>query len=442
MAWLTGWNYRKSHTINHAAGSGTSYQVRFKVHYGSGTASGEDVYCYSKCRTDFGDVRFCHSDGSTLLPYWMEEETNGDYAVFWAKVTEDLSNEDRIIYLYFGMSDASTASNGDSTFLLFDHFDDGSINTSKWNESGTGTAVESGTELTVTAGGTPYDAKTIASDLPYAVGVAVESRVKAATTTVGGLGVGMTGVPNSLQSRDYTLAFRVLYSDANFSWVSGDGTNYNAGFFSSTKDTSYHRCSTRRTGSDDKLFLGSEENSGTEYPTSANRKVAFTAYNVGGAGVLVADWVAVRKFVNPEPAHGAWGDAELFATDSLSLSDAVLRNRPFLSVTDTFGLAESTLRHKTLLPITESVNLAEVLRALKTLNVPDGLTLADASSTPSRILRVLESAALADAMAVSKTLQITDEVILVEVVELGVGGAKKTKLFLMLGDLAVQLTDE
>jgi len=39
-------------------------------------------------------------------------------------------------------------------------------------------------------------------------------------------------------------------------------------------------------------------------------------------------------------------------------------------------------------------------------------------------------------------LQITETVSLAEVVQVGAGGAKKTRLFLILGDLAVQLTGD
>ncbi|PVX27584.1 MAG: hypothetical protein CW716_01505 [Candidatus Bathyarchaeum sp.] len=80
MSWLSGWDYRKSHVINYAADAGTGYQVSLTVHYGSGSDSGDDVYLGSKCRTDFGDIRFTDDDGSTELDYWMEEKTDSDYA--------------------------------------------------------------------------------------------------------------------------------------------------------------------------------------------------------------------------------------------------------------------------------------------------------------------------------------------------------------------------
>jgi hypothetical protein len=67
---------------------------------------------------------------------------------------------------------------------------------------------------------------------------------------------------------------------------------------------------------------------------------------------------------------------------------------------------------------------------------------ADLVLTPSRVLRTLEAIGAVDNVAVNKVLQITEAVGLVEIVGVGVGGVKKTRLFLILGDLAVQLTGD
>jgi len=113
MSWLSGWDYRKSHEIvGSTAGAVTDYQIRIKVHYGSGTDSGEDVYLNEHCRTDFGDVRFTSDDGVTELPYWMEEKVDGDYAVFWVKIPSIPASPDTAtIYIYYGNPDATTTSN-------------------------------------------------------------------------------------------------------------------------------------------------------------------------------------------------------------------------------------------------------------------------------------------------------------------------------------------
>jgi hypothetical protein len=110
-SWLSGWSYRKKHIINPEKDAGTDYPIRIKVHYGSGTDSGEDVYLNGKCRTDFGDVRFTKSDGISELYYWIDEKVDGDYAIFWVRITDDLSINSVTIYIYYGNPSATTTSN-------------------------------------------------------------------------------------------------------------------------------------------------------------------------------------------------------------------------------------------------------------------------------------------------------------------------------------------
>ncbi len=129
MTWLSGWQYRKSHTITGTtAGVQTNYQVGIKVYYGSGTDGTESVggitfakvYCNSYCKPDFGDIRFALSDG-TPLDYWVESQTNGDNAVIWVEVDSiPASPSTKDIYLYYGKADATTTSNGANTSVYFD----------------------------------------------------------------------------------------------------------------------------------------------------------------------------------------------------------------------------------------------------------------------------------------------------------------------------------
>lgn len=135
--WLQGWNFRKSHDIVGASGAGSDYQVMFNLHYGSGSDDGQNVYLNSLCQTDFDDVRFTKLDHS-LLDYWLEIKVNSDYAIYWVKIAYDLS-ENRTIYIYYGNSTASSASNGMATFDgLFDDFEGETLNTTKWTVTGTG----------------------------------------------------------------------------------------------------------------------------------------------------------------------------------------------------------------------------------------------------------------------------------------------------------------
>lgn len=102
-----GWLYRKSHVIHSASGAGTNYPIRIVAHFGSGTDSGEDVYLNGHCRSDFGDIRFTGADGETPLDYWMEKKVDGNYAIFWVEIPDDLSISDATIYIYYGNSTAT-----------------------------------------------------------------------------------------------------------------------------------------------------------------------------------------------------------------------------------------------------------------------------------------------------------------------------------------------
>jgi hypothetical protein len=137
MGWLSGWAYRKSHIINPATGAGTGYQIPITAHYVGGTDSGADVYLNGHPRTDFGDVRFTASDGTTLLDYWMQEVSSGNYAKFWVEVAADLSSSSATIYIYYGNPSATTTSNGANTFLFFEDFE---VNLSAWTITTYGSA--------------------------------------------------------------------------------------------------------------------------------------------------------------------------------------------------------------------------------------------------------------------------------------------------------------
>jgi len=134
-------------------------------------------------------------------------------------------------------------------------------------------------------------------------------------------------------------------------------------------------------------------------------------------------------------------------TDSFSLSESVLRNKTLI-LPDSLGLADSLYGNKVLLLgdsaslselvtviigevmkyVTDSVNIVDLIYALKILKTPDSLTLVDAVSTPSRVLKALEAIGATDNAVVNKVLQITEAVGLAEIVEVGVGGVKKTRV--------------
>lgn len=116
--WDPDWSCRKAVTITELSGSLLKdYQVKIEVSY------------EPAMRSDFGDLRFTSAGGSPL-DYWIESETDGVSATVWVEVDDIEASADTTIYMYYGNAAASSASDGEETFIFFDDF---SGDLSQWN---------------------------------------------------------------------------------------------------------------------------------------------------------------------------------------------------------------------------------------------------------------------------------------------------------------------
>lgn len=70
-----------------------------------------------------------------------------------------------------------------------------------------------------------------------------------------------------------------------------------------------------RTGSKTYFYEGDSLLDTINYDISNNRYVGFCVR--GTAKTLLCEWIVIRKFTDPEPAHGAWGNKESEATVAL-----------------------------------------------------------------------------------------------------------------------------
>ena len=121
------WQYRVPVIITNSGGALTDYQVLITMNTAALIAGG-------KMRSDCGDIRVTDSDECTALSYWIEPQTINTTATnIWVKVPTIPANSTKTIYIYYGNASASSLSNGDNTFMFFDDFDDGVVNTSKWD---------------------------------------------------------------------------------------------------------------------------------------------------------------------------------------------------------------------------------------------------------------------------------------------------------------------
>ncbi|HQP91414.1 MAG TPA: DUF2341 domain-containing protein, partial [Candidatus Omnitrophota bacterium] len=139
---LSGFNLRKPIYIGYPSsyskkvtGDLFNYQIRVNV----GEASGGDVNCGAKIKSDFNDIRFTAQDGETPLSFYLEEVRGtapNRVATFYVKVPQ-IPKNGLTIYMYYGKAKADDLSSGEKTFDLFDNFQGKALDDKKWkNESG------------------------------------------------------------------------------------------------------------------------------------------------------------------------------------------------------------------------------------------------------------------------------------------------------------------
>jgi len=324
--WYSDWKYRKSHNINAATGAGTNYQVMIKIYKGSGTDGTESVdnltagkvYCNNHCRDDFGDIRFTTNDGKTLMDYWIQEVSSGNYAIFWIEIPNNLDYFGIMIYVYYGKSDEATTSNGDNTFIFFDHFDGASIDTSKWSgDTGSVTVVSSIATLSGWA-------KHIRGKTPVARPCRFMSNVKISVDGIDTFfGIGDT--PNVPDYPYMPLNGILYYSQSGASnklLTSINGTFHeqasNISGMSSYHDRQIKYHVTHSYCSKDNI---QEKDITTYIPTQS----MVPWYESRTSIDVLIDWVFMAKYVSSEPVHSVWGIEEEHPKLTYSI-DVVLLN--------------------------------------------------------------------------------------------------------------------
>jgi len=309
---LGGWGYRKSHVINPSAGAGTNYQVKITAYYGSGTDSGANVYLNSKSRTDFGDVRFTKSDGTTPLDYWMESKVDGVNAVFWVEIADDLSSASSTIYLYYGKSDATTTSNGSNTFILFDDFNGPSLDGTKWTQKNGGALTFASGQMTATANAVD-PGKIIATAAPTGNNLVLRARFKVTGGTSVDERAGLGVKTGTADGKGYNYVLRDFTGLDERSFLD-DGVIWNVRVVSWLKDTWY----TEEVYHDGAKINGRFDDGAWQSQAWFGR-TGYPALNIGSfTSVTVWDWALIRKIVGSEPGHGSWVETSLGSETSIN----------------------------------------------------------------------------------------------------------------------------
>ena len=121
-----GWTYKRPIAVTNTTGSSlTDYQVLVTL-----TTANTNSYAGMV----EGEIRFAVSDASDPLPYWIENwDTSGDSKI-WVKVPTIDTGTTTPFNMYYVNSNATDASDGETTFEFFDDFPGTTLDSDKWTE--------------------------------------------------------------------------------------------------------------------------------------------------------------------------------------------------------------------------------------------------------------------------------------------------------------------
>jgi hypothetical protein len=301
--WLRPWTYRKGITLSRASGAVSNYQMKLLVGESSG-ATGEDVDCGGLCATDFDDIRFTKSDGTTVLDYWIESisgSTPNQLATIWIEF-DSIGTGATTFYMYYGNAGAAAYSNGANTFQVFDHFDGDGVDTGIWSVKTAGLAV-SGGELVFQSVGVYGLIESIAS-ITQGAAITVSAHGEANNYFGGFVGFRQTGDWNNRG-----LNFAESTEGNIASYTTSGGVQTTSSFAQSAISSSHIYTGTWETNKATIIVDGSLKDTHTTNVSGGTQYVVFMEGGISGSNLYI-DYVHVRKYSSTEPAWGSWGAQE------------------------------------------------------------------------------------------------------------------------------------
>jgi hypothetical protein len=126
------WAKRKKIRVTNGTGSElTDFQVKV------------DVTWDSDMQSDFDDLRFTDSTGTTSIGYWIESYISSATSTVWLKVPSIPASASADVYMYYGNGGVSTTGSASGVFIFYDGFEDDNIT----EYSGNTTLFNTGTDF-------------------------------------------------------------------------------------------------------------------------------------------------------------------------------------------------------------------------------------------------------------------------------------------------------
>jgi hypothetical protein len=285
---------------------GTEMSVATASHNSSnGALTSFALQIGAACQSDFDDIRFTNSDGTTLLDYWIESisgTTPNQIATIWVEF-DSIGTTDTTFYMYYGNSSATAYSNGPNTFLFFDDFS-GTLS-DKWSVGGS--CVNSGGICTITRTG-GVDAS-ISSWSSFATNTRWRSRLKSLHSNNSSY-VESFGLSNATGPNYYRAYY--CYSLYNLKYTQYAPSTWNAGTaIGGWAADTYAIQEVKRNGTTSTI---SSVNDANEVTISANVPTGNMYCNIDAVvyngSIMYTDWVFCSQWLVTEPAWTSWGVQE------------------------------------------------------------------------------------------------------------------------------------
>lgn len=328
-----GFNYSLPITINNSNTANTDVQVKLTLNTAALVTAG-------KMQASCNDMRFTDSL-CNVLPYWIESGINTANTVVWVKL-KSLPNLGNVrIFMQYGNTAATSQSNGDSTFLLFDDFLGSTLNTSKWNyPAQTGSININNGNINVST----TSSMIIFSNAAYPVPNKTEMNVVALSGTYPCMGQSLPSTINSGVT---------IFTNSSVMHVAKMSTGCNAygGYFTNnTMVSGVGIWSLTWTSSD--VYTGTWPGNGTFTNTASTGFTLGSSTNssfgllCSGTGSISVDWIRVRKNLNNEPTFTlgteltntkAYNDAGVASITNLQ-SRFCAGNQPITVLLNNYGI--------------------------------------------------------------------------------------------------------
>lgn len=324
MAWLTGWTYRKSHTITGSTdGVQTNYQMEVLVNRSSGSDSGQTVYVDTKCEADFGDLRFTKADGSTVLDYWMTY--SGTVATCWVEVDSIPASPSTVdIYVYYGKAAASTTSNikNASWNNIGDDFNDNSRDAGIWDTlsvSGASSA-ETNQRLELTTAGAADESGFLTTNSFTISDVELQVYIDCDAVEYMIIYLSLTKVTTTSINGEDDWYRHMLWNPDDEVFIQSNDVGSKVTHYNAAATAMAEVLKIQVHNSTIKFFEVSTERYSEAWDlTSTTCYIYLANYEGQSGGTDWFDTFWIRKFVDPEPAHTSWGSEETEAAAGLQL---------------------------------------------------------------------------------------------------------------------------